>query len=73
MTGLTIATTAVELIMKIAPTAIQGIEDMHIFATTFFERITGQQITPETRIKLRAAVDAAYEEFQAPIPPESER
>lgn len=73
MTAIGLATTAVELFMKVEPVIAKGITDFKPFAIAFYEKITGKPITPEQREALETSIDDLHNEFQKPIPAEEDR
>ena len=71
--AIALSVTVIETLIKVAPLAVQAIGDLKVFAVTLFERFTGQTITDEQRVELEASIDALHNEFQQPIPAESDQ
>lgn len=73
LTAIGLVTTVIKTAIEVAPVIIKGAGDLKVFGTALFEKFTGGKITPEQRAELEAKIEELHNEFQAPIPPESEQ
>lgn len=72
MAAIEIALTVINTIQKTAPIVSKFISDMTPIGEAVVQKLTGEPMTDDQRLRLREAIIAAHNEFQALTPPPGE-
>ena len=73
LTAITLVTGAIETAIKVAPIAIEGIDNLKTFGVALYEKYTGKVATEEEKVAIWNRIEDLHNRFQAPIPAEEDQ